>query len=90
MRPKLERMPSNGTAGHDEGEHQARAGVVVGRETRKHKDAGADNGAHAERGEGNRAEHPPQAVLARHPLRKQPEALGGNQLPTQSHGHSGC
>ena len=45
--------------GDDEREHQAGAGVLVRREPGQDEDAGADDAADAERGQGHRAEHPP-------------------------------
>ncbi len=74
-----ERREDAGDAGDDVGEHQRRAGDVVGRRAGGDEDAGADDGADAEGGELDRAEHPAQPVLALHLLEQHLEGLSGKK-----------
>jgi hypothetical protein len=67
-----------------EGEHEGGTGRIVGRATREHEDAGADDGADAEAGQLDGAQDPPQAVVPLHLLEQQAQRF----LREQATGHS--
>ena len=52
---------------------------VVGGDPGEHEDAGADDGAHAERGELEGTEHAPQPVLAAASSRRMASGLAGER-----------